>query len=226
VGFETTAPGNAMAIHQAYLEGIENFSELVSHVLVPPAMIALLESPENRVQGYLAAGHVCAVMGWREYEPIAANYKVPIVPTGFEPVDILEGILMVVRLLEAHDYRVENQYLRAVSRWGNVPAQNLVREIFEVADQCWRGIGSIPSSGLKIRPKYQRFDAAVKFFIEDIHTAESDKCISGTVLQGVKKPYECPAFSRECTPIHPLGATMVSAEGACAAYYQYQRLDK
>jgi hydrogenase expression/formation protein HypD len=224
VGFETTAPGNAMAIHQASKEGITNFSELVSHVLVPPAMETLLSSPANRVQGYLAAGHVCAVMGWQEYEPIAEKYMVPIVPTGFEPVDVLEGILMVVEMLEKNDYSVKNQYLRTVRRQGNIPAQKIIQDVFEVTNQAWRGIGNIALSGLKIRQKYHHYDAAKKFSVDDIHSQESELCLSGIILQGVKKPNQCPAFGKECTPMHPLGATMVSNEGACAAYYKYQRL--
>jgi len=225
VGFETTAPGNAMAIHQAAKEGLTNFSELVSHVLVPPAMEALLASPQNRVQGYLAAGHVCTVMGWREYEPIAQRYRVPIVPTGFEPVDILEGILLVVKMLEAGEYGVQNQYLRSVKKEGNRPAQNLVQEVFEVAPRKWRGMGEIPASGLKIRAKYRKYDAEEKFALEAIDTQEPPECESGAVLQGLIKPPECSAFGSTCTPLHPLGATMVSAEGACAAYYRYQRAD-
>ncbi|NOZ04216.1 MAG: hydrogenase formation protein HypD [FCB group bacterium] len=224
VGFETTAPGNALAIHQAAQEGLTNFSELVSHVLVPPAMEALLSAPDNRVQGYLAAGHVCTVMGWEEYEPIAKKYKVPIVPTGFEPVDILEGILLVVKQLEEGRYEVENQYLRSVKREGNRPAQKLIKEIFEVTNRKWRGIGEIPSSGLKIRDKYADYDAEHKFDVGDIQTNEAEICISGIILQGLKKPKECPAFGKECSPSHPLGATMVSSEGACAAYFKYQRL--
>lgn len=224
VGFETTAPGNAMAIHQAAKEGLTNFSELVSHVLVPPAMEALLSSPENRVHGYLAAGHVCAVMGWHEYEPIAEKYKVPIVPTGFEPVDILEGLLIIIQQLEAGKHEVVNQYLRAVTREGNLPAQNLISEIFEITDRKWRGIGTIPASGFQIREKYAAFDASLKFSVGDIQTNESPDCISGIILQGLKKPTECAAFGTLCTPAHPLGATMVSSEGACAAYHQYQRL--
>ena len=224
VGFETTAPGNALAIHQAAQEGLTNFSELVSHVLVPPAMEALLSSPENRVQGYLAAGHVCTVMGWEEYEPIAKKYKVPIVPTGFEPVDILEGILLVVKQLEEGRHEVENQYLRSVKREGNRPAQKLIKEIFEITNRKWRGIGEIPSSGLKIRDKYADFDAERKFDVGNIKANEAEICISGIILQGLKKPNECPAFGKECSPSHPLGATMVSSEGACAAYFKYQRL--
>ncbi len=224
VGFETTAPGNSMAIYTAAKERLTNFSELVSHVLVPPAMEALLSSPDNRVQGYLAAGHVCTVMGWEEYEPIAEKYKVPIVPTGFEPLDILEGILMVVKQLETGHHEVENQYLRSVKRKGNIPAQNVIQKVYEVTNRKWRGIGNIPRSGLSIRKKYTNYDAEKKFSVGDIDTMESDLCISGEILQGLKKPYECSAFGKECTPTHPLGATMVSAEGACAAYYKYQRV--
>jgi len=225
VGFETTAPGNAMAIDIAAREGLSNFSELVSHVLVPPAMKALLSSADNRVQGYLAAGHVCTVMGWEEYEPIAEKYKVPIIPTGFEPLDILEGILMVVQQLESGKHTVENQYLRSVKRDGNRPAQDLIHKIFEVSHRKWRGIGEIPGSGYTIRKEFEAFDAEKKFAVSDIRTEESELCISGVVLQGLKKPHECPAFGNECTPTHPLGATMVSSEGACAAYYQYQRIE-
>jgi len=224
VGFETTAPGNAMAIHQAKREGISNFSELVSHVLVPPAMEALLSSPKNRVQAYLAAGHVCAIMGWWEYDPIAEKYKVPIIPTGFEPIDVLEGILLAVKQLEKGEHRVENQYLRAVKREGNKPAQDIVNKLFEVGHRKWRGIGEIPQSGLKIRKEFSQYDAELKFSVGDIVTQESELCISGIVLQGLKKPIECPAFGKECTPTNPLGATMVSSEGACAAYYKYQRI--
>lgn len=224
VGFETTAPGNAMAIYQAQREGLSNFSELVSHVLVPPAMTALLSSPKNRVQAYLAAGHVCAIMGWREYEPIAKKYKVPIIPTGFEPIDVLEGILLAVKQLEKGKHEVENQYLRAVQRNGNRRAQDLVNKIFRVGNRKWRGIGGIPQSGLIIRDEYSDYDAEIKFNVGNISTQESDKCIAGIVLQGLKKPFECPAFGKECTPMNPLGATMVSNEGTCAAYYRYQRI--
>ena len=224
IGFETTAPGNAMAIHQANREGITNFSELVSHVLVPPAMTALLSSPKNRVQAYLAAGHVCAIMGWREYEPIAKKYKVPIVPTGFESIDILEGILLAIQQLESGKYEVSNQYLRAVQRDGNRLAQDLVNKIFEVDNRKWRGIGEIPQSGLNVRKEFVAFDAEKKFSVGNIVNQESEKCIAGIILQGLKKPYECPAFGKECTPMNPLGATMVSSEGACAAYYKYQRI--
>jgi hydrogenase expression/formation protein HypD len=223
VGFETTAPGNAMAVKQAAAEGLTNFSEIVSHVLVPPAMEAILSSPQNLVQGFLAAGHVCAIMGWEEYEPIAAKYRVPIVPTGFEPVDILKGILKTVQLLESGTPGVENQYLRAVQEHGNPAARAVVDEIYEVCDRKWRGIGTIPGSGLKIRDELAAFDAEKKFEVEDIVTEEPEVCISGEILQGLKKPHECPAFGRECTPTNPLGATMVSSEGACAAYYSYAR---
>ncbi len=223
VGFETTAPGNAMAVHQAYREGLQNFSELVSHVLVPPAMEALLSSPVNRVQAYLAAGHVCAVMGWEEYEPIAEKYKVPIVVTGFEPADLVQGILTTVQQLESGKYEVENEYGRAVTRQGNIPAQKIIREIFEVTDRKWRGIGTIPQSGFKIREKYAAHDASLKFGVGHIKAHEPEICISGEILQGLKKPNECPAFGRECTPEHPLGATMVSSEGACSAYFRYHK---
>lgn len=224
IGFETTAPGNAMAIVQAAREKITNFSELVSHVLVPPAMQALLASPDNRVQGYLAAGHVCAVMGWREYQPIAKHYKVPIVVTGFEPMDILEGILMVAKQLEEGRHTVENQYRRAVKKDGNIAARKIIQDVFEVTDRKWRGLGELPASGLRLRDAFAGFDAEKKFAVHQMTVHESDRCISGMVLQGLKKPHECPAFAAECTPAHPLGATMVSGEGACAAYYKYHRL--
>ncbi len=223
VGFETTAPGNAMALKQAAAEGLSNFSEIVSHVLVPPAMEAILSSPSNRVQGFLAAGHVCAIMGWEEYEPIAKEFSVPIVPTGFEPVDILDGILKTVELLEDGRSSVVNQYLRAVNKQGNPAARAVVDEVYEVCDRKWRGIGNIPSSGLRIRPELAAYDAERKFDVEGIVTEEPAVCIAGEILQGLKKPNECPAFGKECTPLNPLGATMVSTEGACAAYHQYTR---
>lgn len=223
VGFETTAPGNAMAVYQARREGLRNFSLLVSHVLVPPAMEALLSAPDNRVQGYLAAGHVCTIMGWEEYEPIAARYRVPIVVTGFEPNDILEGLLLTVRQLERGEYRVENQYSRTVIREGNRPAQELIRKVFTITDRKWRGIGAIPASGFGLRPEYADYDAEKKFAVGDIATAESAVCIAGQVLRGLKKPHQCPAFGAACRPEHPLGAPMVSDEGACAAYYRYHR---
>lgn len=223
VGFETTAPNNAMAVWQAYKEGLKNFSILVSHVLVPPAMSALLSSPRNRVQGYLAAGHVCAIMGWEEYEPIVEKYNVPIVVTGFEPVDILEGILMTVTQLEKGEARIENQYSRAVQRDGNPPAKKLIREVFQVSDRKWRGIGSIPMSGFQLAEAFRAFDAEARFNTGPIEVEEPALCISGEILQGLRKPHECPAFGRQCTPQTPLGATMVSSEGACAAYHAYHR---
>ena len=223
VGFETTAPATAMAIYQAAHEGLKNFSMLISHVLVPPAMEALLSSPNCRVQGFLAAGHVCTVMGYEEYFPIAAKYHVPIVVTGFEPLDILQGVLMVVQQLESSRAEVENQYIRSVRREGNRPAQELIRKIFKVVPRKWRGVGEIPQSGLGLREPYAAFDAEKKFGLADHHVAEPVECLSGLVLQGQIKPHECPAFGTKCTPEHPLGATMVSSEGACAAYYLYRR---
>ncbi|HEU4343828.1 MAG TPA: hydrogenase formation protein HypD [Candidatus Binatia bacterium] len=223
VGFETTAPANAMAVWRAKQEGIKNFSILVSHVLVPPAIAAILQSPHNRVQGFLGPGHVCAVMGNREYEALSARYGVPIVITGFEPLDILEGTLMVVRQLESGRAAVQNQYARAVRRDGNRPAQNLVSEVFEVGDRKWRGVGTIPKSGYKLRYEYRDHDAERIFEVKEIDTREPSICISGQILKGIKKPHDCPAFGTLCTPQTPLGATMVSAEGACAAYYAYGR---
>jgi hydrogenase expression/formation protein HypD len=223
VGFETTAPANAMAVFQANQQSVRNFSLLVSHVLVPPAMEAVLSSPENRVQGFLAAGHVCAIMGYTEYEPIARKHRVPIVVTGFEPLDIMQGIFMCVRQLENGSADVENQYSRSVKREGNLAAQKLIRDVFCVVPRKWRGIGEIPQSGLGLQEKYARFDAETRFGIAH-HTAdEPAECMSGLILQGIRKPHECPAFGLRCTPEHPLGATMVSSEGACAAYYQYRR---
>jgi hydrogenase expression/formation protein HypD len=211
-----------MAVFQADQQGIENFSILVSHVLVPPAMEAILSSPQNRVQGFLAAGHVCTVMGYHEYDPIAAKYRVPIVVTGFEPVDILQGIYMCLRQLEEGRAEVENQYTRSVRRAGNVPAQELIRKVFCVVPRKWRGVGEIPQSGLGLAPQYERFNAELRFDVASYTADEPAECISGLVLQGVKKPAECPAFGTRCTPEHPLGATMVSSEGACAAYYRYR----
>jgi len=223
VGFETTAPANAMAVWQAARLGAGNFSILVAHVLVPPAMEAILSSPNCRIQGFLAPGHVCTITGFRDYETVAAKYRVPIVVTGFEPVDILEGVLMCVRQLESGRTGVENQYGRAVRREGNLPAQKTVAEIFEVSGRTWRGIGEIPSSGLRLRAEYARFDAEQRFNIDVGRVSEPKECISGLVLQGVKKPFDCPAFGRACTPERPLGAPMVSSEGACAAYYLYAK---
>ncbi|MBX3063634.1 MAG: hydrogenase formation protein HypD [Anaerolineae bacterium] len=223
VGFETTAPANAMAVYQAHQQGLENFSLLVSHVLVPPALEAILSSPRNRVQAFLAAGHVCAIMGYTEYEPLVERYHVPMVVTGFEPLDILQGVYMTVKQLEEGRAEVENQYSRVVSRAGNVPAQSLIREVFEIVPRKWRGIADIPRSGLGLRPQYAQFDAEKRFNLSDYSVDESPLCISGQVLQGIHKPHECPAFGTLCTPEHPLGATMVSSEGACAAYFRYRR---
>jgi len=224
VGFETTAPATAMAVYQAAQKRLTNFSLLVSHVLVPPAMSALLAVPDCRIQGFLAAGHVCAVMGYEEYYAVAKQFHVPIVVTGFEPLDILQGVLMTVQQLESGRAEVENQYTRAVRREGNVPAQALLREVFEVVPRKWRGVGEIPHSGLGLRAPYAAFDAEKKFGLTGRRVEESPDCRSGLVLQGRLKPHECPAFGTLCHPEHPLGATMVSSEGACAAYYRYRRL--
>jgi len=223
VGFETTAPANAMAVWAAREKGIENFSILSSHVLVPPAMEAILSSPRNRVQGFLAAGHVCAVMGFWEYEPLAEEYQIPIVVTGFEPLDLLQGVFMTVKALEEGRWGVENQYVRSVNRDGNKPAQELVAQVFEPCDRAWRGIGEIPGSGFALRPEFEPFNAEKRFSVEGVEAEESPDCIAGEILQGLKKPHECAAFGERCTPEHPLGAPMVSSEGACAAYYQYGR---
>ncbi len=222
VGFETTAPANAMAVYQAHAQRIANFSILVSHVLVPPAIEAILSSTNNRVQGFLAAGHVCAVMGYHEYDPLAAKYQVPIVVTGFEPLDILQGVLMCVKQLEEGRHDVENQYVRSVIKQGNQPAQQMLTRVFEIGTRKWRGIGQIPHSGFQLRDEYRMYDAETKFNVRGIQAEESADCISGLVLQGHKKPFDCPAFGTTCTPEHPLGATMVSSEGACAAYYRYR----
>ena len=222
VGFETTAPPNAQAVSLAYQTGIKNFSVLVSHVLVPPAIKAILNSKNNRVQGFLAAGHVCTVMGYKEYEEIANEYKIPIVVTGFEPLDILQGIYMCVSQLEEGRHEVENQYARVVSRDGNLKAQEIMYEVFEVSSSKWRGIGEIEESGFKLKEKYKDYDAELKFGVLDYTIEESGECISGLILQGIKKPGDCPAFGTKCNPEHPLGATMVSTEGACSAYYLYK----
>lgn len=223
VGFETTAPANAMAVWRARELGVTNFSVLVSQVTVPPALEVVLADPGCRVEAFLAAGHVCAVMGWRQYEPLARRYRVPIVVTGFEPLDLLQGIHMAVRALEAGRHGVENQYARAVTREGNLPAQRLVTEVFEPCDRKWRGIGEIPASGLRLRAAYAGFDAERRFEVGHLTAEESPLCIAGEVLQGLKRPHECAAFGRECTPERPLGAPMVSSEGACAAYFRYGR---
>jgi hydrogenase expression/formation protein HypD len=222
VGFETTAPANAMAVYQAAQIGIDNFSVLVSHVLVPPAIQAILSSPHTRVQGFLAPGHVCAIMGYAEYERIAERYHVPLVVTGFEPLDILQGVHMCVKQLEEGRAEVENQYARAVRRSGNEPAQEIMRQVFQIVPRKWRGIGEIAESGLALRGLYAAFDAEQRFDVADYTAEESPECRSGLVLQGLLKPDQCPAFGTRCTPEHPLGATMVSSEGACAAYFRYR----
>jgi len=223
IGFETTAPANAMAAWQAKREGLTNFSMLVSHVLVPPAIRALLLSSTNRVQGFIAPGHVCTVVGCKDYENLVRDFRIPIVVGGFEPVDILEAVLMLVRQLETGEAKLENQYARSVSYKGNVTAQEIMAEVFEVADQKWRGIGPIPQSGLRLRAEYASYDANRVFDLEEFSVDEPAECISAQVLQGLKKPTDCPAFGRRCTPENPLGAPMVSSEGACAAYYHYRR---
>ena len=223
VGFETTAPATALAVVQAAQHRLKNVSMLISHVLVPPAMEALMSSPDCRVQAFLAAGHVCTVMGCEEYFPLAARYHVPIVVTGFEPLDILQGVLMAVRQLESGRVEVENQYARSVRREGNQPAQDLIRKVFKVVPRKWRGVGEIPQSGLGLREEYAAFDAEKRFGLADQQVEEPAECVAGLVLRGLKKPHECPAFGTRCTPEHPLGATMVSSEGACAAYYRYRR---
>jgi hydrogenase expression/formation protein HypD len=223
IGFETTAPANAMAVHHAQREGLKNFSMLVSHVLVPPAMRLLLGSSQNRVQGFIAPGHVCAVMGYWQYEELARDYRVPMVVAGFEPLDLLRAIVMLVQQLEQGRAVVENEYSRSVTREGNRIAQALMERVFEVCGRKWRGVGNIPASGLRLRQEYAAFDADKVFGLEDITAEEPAECISALVLQGLKKPIDCPAFGTRCTPEKPLGAPMVSAEGACAAYYQYRR---
>jgi hydrogenase expression/formation protein HypD len=221
VGFETTAPANAMAVAEARRQGIGNFSILCSHVLVPPAIDMLLSSPGNRIQGFLAAGHVCAVVGFEDYFPLASKFRIPIVVTGFEPVDILQGIFMTVNQLEHGTSNVENQYGRAVRQEGNLHARKLLEEVFEIADRDWRGIGTIPSSGYRLNTKYREFDAENIFDVKTIIRAESQECIAGKVLQGLARPHDCTAFGTSCTPEHPLGAPMVSSEGSCSAYYRF-----
>jgi hydrogenase expression/formation protein HypD len=223
VGFETTAPANAMSVHVAKRRGLKNFSVLVSHVLVPPAIEAIMSSPGNQVQAFLAAGHVCSVMGYWEYPPLAEKYGIPIVVTGFEPLDLLDGIRRAVRQLERGEARVENAYERIVSYAGNLEAQQLLSKVFEVTDRAWRGIGVIPNSGWRLNAEYREFDAEERFQISGIRTVESPLCRAGDVLRGAIKPGKCAAFGKECTPRHPLGATMVSSEGACAAYFNYGR---
>ncbi len=222
VGFETTAPANALAVLRAEREQVRNFSILTSHVLVPPAMRAILGSPDNRVQGFLAAGHVCTIMGLQEYGPIARDHRAPIIITGFEPVDILEGILRCVQQLESGRAEVENAYARAVRPEGNLHARRIVEQVFEIADRDWRGLGVIPRSGLALRPAYADYDAARRFPLRPVAPAGATECISGEIMRGVRKPPDCPAFGTRCTPEHPLGAPMVSSEGACAAYHRYR----
>ncbi len=223
IGFETTAPANAMAVWRARQQGLKNFSMLVSQVLVPPAIRSLLASPSNRVQGFIAPGHVCTVTGYRQYEALSREFRVPMVVGGFEPLDLLEAIQMLVVQLEAGRAEVENQYARSVSRAGNLAAQKIMEEVFEVADRRWRGLGSISQSGLRLRPEFSDYDAEKVFALEEFAAEEPAECISAQVLQGLAKPVDCPAFGVRCTPERPLGAPMVSAEGACAAYYRYRR---
>lgn len=223
IGFETTAPANAMAVRLAKDWGLKNFSLLVAHVLVPPAIEAILQAPGCQVHGFLAAGHVCTVMGMEAYRPIAERYRVPIVVTGFEPLDILQGILCCVRQLEQGRHEVENAYSRSVRPQGNRLAQRQIEEVFQLSDRKWRGLGLIPASGLELRPEYAPFDAVQRFGLQHLAAEPPSPCIAGQILQGIKKPYECPLFASTCTPEHPHGAPMVSAEGACAAYYRYRR---
>jgi hydrogenase expression/formation protein HypD len=223
IGFETTAPANAMAVWVARKRGIRNFTLLVSHVLVPPAIAALMDAPANRVQAFLGPGHVCTVVGTEEYETITRRYGVPVVITGFEPVDLLAGVLAAVRQLEKGRAEVENRYTRAVRPEGNPRSRKLIEEVFEVCDRKWRGIGTIPRSGYRLRDEFRDYDAERVFEVVDLEVEESASCISGEILRGLKKPHDCPAFGTRCTPATPLGATMVSSEGACAAYHSYGR---
>ena len=221
VGFETTAPANALSVVHAAKQNVNNYSILASHVLVPPAMEAILSDPENRIDAFLAAGHVCTIMGMNEYDPIAEKYRIPIVVTGFEPVDLLQGILMAVRQLEKGEYFVENQYARYVQRAGNLLAQETLQQVFDISDRMWRGLGNIPKSGFEVKEVYRQYNARQKFNINIPLAEENKDCISGDIMKGLKKPFECPNFGIKCKPEHPLGAPMVSSEGACAAYYQY-----
>ncbi len=223
IGFETTAPANAISVIKAEDLGLTNYSILVSQMRVPPAMRTILNAPNRRVQGFLAAGHVCAVMGTQEYEPISKQYQVPIVVTGFEPLDLVSGILVTIQQLEKKEFQVKNAYSRVVNKNGNQSAQKVIDKVYESCDQQWRGIGMIPSSGWCLRSEFAKYDASKKFHLEQIHSHESDICIAGQILQGLKKPLDCHSFAKECTPANPLGAPMVSAEGTCAAYYRYSR---
>jgi len=223
VGFETTAPANALSVSEAMRQGLKNYFLLTSHVLVPPAIEAILSSPENKIQGFLAAGHVCTIMGYHEYIPISYKFNIPIVITGFEPVDILQGIKATIHQLESGSAYTENQYSRAVTEQGNISAQKLLKEIFAVTDREWRGIGVIPKSGFQLNDKYSEFDAEKAFRFPTVKHVDESRCNAGQVLRGLKKPVDCAAFGRECTPEHPLGAPMVSSEGACSAYYRYHQ---
>lgn len=223
VGFETTAPANALSVLHAHRAGVSNYAILASHVLVPPAIEAVMNDEESHIQGFLAAGHVCAIMGIDEYHPLAERYRIPIVVTGFEPVDLLQGILMTVRQLEKGEARVENQYSRVVRPEGNPEAQKVIRQVFRTGDREWRGIGSIPMSGYELRPGFERYDANLKFSVNIGKARESEECIAGLILKGIKKPGECPQFGKKCKPESPLGAPMVSSEGACAAYYHFHQ---
>lgn len=224
VGFETTAPANALSLVQADKEEVTNYSILASHVLVPPAMEAILSDPESRIDAFLAAGHVCTIMGMNEYDPIVAKYKVPVVVTGFEPVDLLQGILMAVQQLEKGEAKLENQYARVVTREGNALARSVMNDVFDVSDRAWRGIGTIPMSGLEVNHRFAAYNARNKFHLADTEVKENPDCISGAIMKGMKKPHQCPMFGTRCKPEHPLGAPMVSSEGACAAYYHYSRV--
>lgn len=224
VGFETTAPANALSVIHAHRKELKNYSILTSHVLVPPAIKAVIDDEESKIDGFLAAGHVCTIMGNSEYHPLSKTYEVPIVVTGFEPLDVLQGILMVVRQLEANKAEVENQYARIVKEEGNPEAQKMIHQIFEIKNQIWRGIGEIPDSGYQVRPEYGDFDAKRKFQIEIPEAPENPDCISGQIMKGLKKPFECSQFGKKCKPTNPLGAPMVSSEGACAAYYHFSGL--
>lgn len=224
VGFETTAPANALSVVHAERQGVHNYSILTSHVLVPPAMKAVLEDPESKIDGFLAAGHVCTIMGNAQYHPLAYEYQVPIVVTGFEPLDVLQGILMVIRQLESNQSKVENQYSRIVNEEGNPAAQEIMNSVFQVEDQVWRGIGKIPASGFRLNNRYEEFDALLKFDLPTDEAQENPDCISGDIMKGIKKPVDCPQFGKGCTPLNPLGAPMVSSEGACSAYYHFSGL--
>tara|TARA_R110002051_G_scaffold75055_3_gene136765 strand:- start:3795 stop:4880 length:1086 start_codon:yes stop_codon:yes gene_type:complete len=224
VGFETTAPANALSVIHAHRKELKNYSILTSHVLVPPVIKAVIDDEESKIDGFLAAGHVCTIMGNSEYHPLSKTYEVPIVVTGFEPLDVLQGILMVVRQLEANEAQVENQYARIVKEEGNPEAQKMIHQIFEIKNQVWRGIGEIPDSGYQVRPEYADFDAKRKFKIEIPEAPENPDCISGQIMKGLKKPFECSQFGKKCKPTNPLGAPMVSSEGACAAYYHFSGL--